>query len=32
MEFEKDADESNYHINFILTFSYLRANNYGIDN
>ena len=29
--FEKDNDE-NYHINFILSFSNLRANNYGIEN
>ena len=31
VEFEKDNDE-NYHINFILSFSNLRANNYHIDN
>ena len=29
--FEKDNDD-NYHINFILSFSNLRANNYGIEN
>jgi ubiquitin-activating enzyme E1 len=31
IEFEKDNDENN-HINFILSFSNLRANNYNIEN
>ena len=31
IEFEKDNDE-NYHVNFILSFSNLRANNYNIEN
>ena len=31
IELEKDNDE-NYHINFILSFSNLRANNYNIEN
>ncbi len=30
-KFDKD-DDDNYHINFILSFSNLRANNYKIEN
>ena len=30
INFEKDNDE-NYHINFILSFSNLRASNYNIE-